>query len=78
MTTISSAAIRVEEEISNAGAPPQTNQAPPQGNQAPSQEQVPVGGQALINPPAMMDGEIRSTFLSLAQAITTQSQALTT
>ena len=59
MTTISSAAIRVEEEISNAGAPPQTNQAPPQGNQAPPQEKVHLGDQALVNPTAMTDGEIR-------------------
>ena len=41
---------RVEEEIVNAGVPPQDNQTPPQ-------EQVPLGDQALANPPIMSDGE---------------------
>ena len=78
MTTRREAARRVQEEIANVGAPPQDNQVPPQGNNAPPQEQVPLDGQASINPPAMTDGEIRSAFLSLAQFMTTQAQAITT
>lgn len=31
--------------------------APSQGNQSPPQEQVPLGDQALANPPIMSDGE---------------------
>ena len=38
---------------------PQNYQAPPQGNQAPPQEKVHLGDQALVNPTAMTDGEIR-------------------
>ena len=52
MTTRMSPFRRVEEEIVNAGVPSQHNQAPPQ-------EKFPIGCQAPINPPIMLDGEIR-------------------
>ena len=32
---------------------PKTTKAPPQGNHVPSQEQVPLGDQVSVNPPAM-------------------------
>ncbi|KAH0644862.1 hypothetical protein KY284_032746 [Solanum tuberosum] len=50
---------RVEEDNVNQGVP--------QGNQAPQDEQ------ALIDPPAMTNVEIRSTFLILAQSMTAQA-----
>lgn len=50
--------------------------APPHGNQVPLQQQAPQGDQASFNPPAMMDGEIRSSFLSVVQAMTIQAQAM--
>ena len=71
MTNRRSVARIVEEDIANAGDPPQESQDPPQGNQAHPQEQVHLGDQASINLHAMMDGEIRSIFLCLAQAMTT-------
>ena len=78
MTTRKEAARRVEKEIENGGVPPHDNQAP-------SQEQVPLCGKALVNPPIMSDGEISATFLNLtkfmdnqAQVITTQAQAMMT
>ena len=70
------AARRVKEDNTSVGASPQDNQDPSQGNQAPPQEKVPLGGQALIIPPAMTDEEIRSTFLTLPRAMTTQSQVV--
>lgn len=51
------AARTVEEETTNEGVPSQGNQAPPQ-------EQVPLCGQAPVNPPVMTDAEIRSAFLN--------------
>ena len=53
---------RVEEEIANAGALPQGNQVPPQ-------EQIPLGGQVPVNPPAMTDGEIMPTFYVCLQPL---------
>ncbi|XP_069147184.1 uncharacterized protein [Solanum lycopersicum] len=64
------AARRLDEEIANAGVPSQGNQVPPL-------EEVSNDDQAPINPP-LMDGEIRSAFLQMAQAITTQAQDVTT
>ncbi|TMW96361.1 hypothetical protein EJD97_007489 [Solanum chilense] len=69
---------RVEEEIANTGDHPQENQAPPQENQAPPQEQVPLGDQAPVIPQSMMDGDIRSTFVTLDQAMTTQALDIAT
>ena len=50
MNTIRVCTIRIQKEIAYAGVPPQDNQTPPQ-------EQVPLGDQALANPPIMSDGE---------------------
>ena len=49
MTTRTTAARRVEEEIANAGVPPQDNQAP-------------LCDQDPVDPPAMTDGNIRAIF----------------
>ena len=78
MTNRRDATRRVKEEIANTGDHPQDNQAPPQENQAPPQEQVPLGDQAPVVPPSMMDGEIRSDFVTLDQAMTTQALAVAT
>uniref|UniRef100_M1DCG0 Gag-pol polyprotein n=1 Tax=Solanum tuberosum TaxID=4113 RepID=M1DCG0_SOLTU len=40
-------------------------------------EEAPQANQAPINPLAMLDVEVRSTFQILAQALTTQAQAVT-
>ncbi|TMX03309.1 hypothetical protein EJD97_017135 [Solanum chilense] len=66
------AARRVEEDLANAGVSPQGNQVPPEDNQLPPQEQAPV------IPPPMKDREIRSTFFTLSQAMTTKGQAVAT
>ena len=63
---------RVEEDLANAGVPPLENQAPPQDNQVPPKHQAPV------IPSPMTDREIRSAFVTLAQAMTTQVQAVDT
>ncbi|KAK4721396.1 hypothetical protein R3W88_011629 [Solanum pinnatisectum] len=54
---------RIEEEMVNEGVPPQGLQ----GNQ------VPLGNQVLVDPPAMTNEEIRAAFLTLAQAMTAQA-----
>ena len=72
MSTRRAAARRVEEDLSNAGVPPQGNQDPPQDNQAPQ------GSQALVIPPTMTDGEIRSSLVTLDKTMTTQAQAVAT
>ena len=54
---------RVEEDLSNAGVHPQDNQDPPQV-------------QAPVIPLPMMDVEIRSAFLCLAQVMATQDRVL--
>ena len=59
----------MEEEISNTGIPPQGNKGAPQ-------EQVRLGDQELVNPLAITDGEIRTNFLNMDKAMTTQSQAI--
>ena len=46
MTNRMEATRRVKKEIKNGGVPPQDNQAP-------SQEQVPLCGKAMVNPPIM-------------------------
>ena len=52
--------------------------APQQYNQAPLKEQIHLGCQAPVNPPAMTNGSIRLSFHCMAQSITTHSQAITT
>ncbi|TMX04848.1 hypothetical protein EJD97_004367 [Solanum chilense] len=69
MTTRKAATRRVEERISNAGVPPQRNHGPPQ-------EQALLGDQDLVIPPYMMDGEIRTFFINLDQAMNTQAQSM--
>ena len=71
MTQRRASTIRVEEEITNEGVPPQGNQAPPN-------EQVPLVGQVPVNPTVMTDGEIRVAFLTLTQVMATQAQVVTT
>ncbi|XP_069148033.1 uncharacterized protein [Solanum lycopersicum] len=61
---------RLEEEIANAGAPPRGDQVPPL-EEGVNDDQTPV------NPPPLMDDNIRSTLFQMAQAITTQAQAAT-
>ncbi|KAK4726899.1 hypothetical protein R3W88_031816 [Solanum pinnatisectum] len=56
---------RVEEENVNEGVPPQY----PQG---PDGSQVPQDNQVSVDPPAMTNEEIRSAFLTLAQAMMAQ------
>ncbi|XP_069150012.1 uncharacterized protein [Solanum lycopersicum] len=53
MTTRSATTRWVEEDIANAGVPPQDNQDPPK-------EQAPLGGQAMVNPPVMTNGDIKA------------------
>uniref|UniRef100_M1DJ17 Gag-pol polyprotein n=1 Tax=Solanum tuberosum TaxID=4113 RepID=M1DJ17_SOLTU len=60
----------MEEEIVNEGFPPQGLQ----GDQVPLGNQ---GNQVPVDPPAMTTKEVRSTLLMIAQAITTQAQAMT-
>ena len=71
MTTRWAAKKRSEEESANV-------RYTSQDNQAPSQEQAPQGYQAPVNLPVMMDREIRSAFINLAQATTTQDQPVAT
>ena len=71
MNTQRNAAQILEEEIANAGVPPQGNQNPP------LEEEI-DDDQALVNPlPTFMDGDIRAGFLHFDHAITTQSHAFT-
>ena len=53
---------RVEEAIANARVPPQDNQVPPLDQ---------------VNPPPITDGGIRSYFLHLYQAMTSQENVAT-
>lgn len=55
----------------NGRVPPQENQAPPQINQDPQQHKASV-----ISPP-MTHGKIRPTFVTLAQSMIIQEQAVT-
>ena len=76
MTTRRATARRFEVEIANAGVPLHGNQDSPQVNQPPPEEHAPQGDQVLVIPPAMTDGEIRSTFIILSQVMTTQAQVI--
>ena len=77
MTTRRPATRTDEEENVNVGVPPQDNQAPPQeqahlGNQVPLHSKKILYDQALVNPPAMTDGDIRTSFINFAQTMTTK------
>ena len=50
---------RFEENIANARVPPQDNQTTPL-------EQAPQGDNATVNPPTIIYGEIRTTFINFA------------
>ena len=60
---------RIKEEIANAGVLLHENQAP-------TQEQVSLGGQALVNPPVMLDREIIQALLNMTQFMSTQALAM--
>ncbi len=62
MTTRRAAETRVEDKIANVGVPPQCNHDP-------SQEKIPLGCQASINPQVMIDREIKVIFLNMTQAM---------
>ena len=66
INTRRNAARRLEEEISNAGAPPHGDRVPPVEEDANMEH-------AQVNPPPLTNENIRT-----AQAITTQAQAATT
>ena len=66
---------RAEEGIATVGAI--DNKAPPQDNQVPPFENVGMGDQILVVPLPMTDGEIRVTFLNLAQSMTSEANAIT-
>ena len=71
MNTRRKTARRVGEEITNAGETPQDNQVPPQ-------VQTVGNNQVLVDPLAMMDHEVTESLFQMAQALTTQSQAIIT
>ena len=71
MNTRRNADQRLEEDISNVGAPPHGDQVPP------LEEDV-VDDQAPVNPPPLTGENIRADLLQMAQAITTQAQAANT
>ena len=60
----------LEEEIANAGAPSRGEQVPP------LEEDVNVY-QAPVNPPPLMDEDIRAPLIQLAKAATVQAQDMT-
>ena len=57
--------------ISNSGVPTCGDQVPP------LEEEV-NDDQASVDPPFLMDGDIRDTFLQMVQATTTKTKASTT
>ncbi|XP_049397332.1 probable indole-3-pyruvate monooxygenase YUCCA10 [Solanum stenotomum] len=59
--------LHVEEEIVNEGVPPQGAQG----------DQVPQGNQVLVEAPTMTNEAVRSALLMIAQAVTTEAQAMT-
>ncbi|TMW99525.1 hypothetical protein EJD97_002398 [Solanum chilense] len=67
MNTRRNAERRFEEEITNA-------EAPPRDDQVPSLEEDANVDQAQVNPPPLMDSNIRSALIHLAQAATAQAQ----
>ncbi|XP_069155655.1 uncharacterized protein [Solanum lycopersicum] len=70
MNTRGNAVQRLQEEILNAGAPPR-------GDQVPSLEEEANVEQASVNPPPLMDVDIRASLILLAQAVITQSLDMT-
>ena len=68
MTRRREVARRAEEDLTNVGFPPIGNQVLLQGNEIPPSEQ------ALVIPPPMRNGEIRSAFSTLVQDMTTQAE----
>ena len=68
MNTLRNETRRVEEEISNAGVPPQDDQVPPLEKDV-NYDQAPV------NPPPLMDENIRDALLQMAQALMSQSNS---
>ena len=62
---------RLVEVIAIAGAPPLGNKVPP------LEEDV-NDDHAPVNPPPLIDGDIRDDLLNMSQAFTTQAQAVTT
>ena len=70
MNTRRNVAQRLEEEIANAGAPSYSDQVPPLEKDANMEH-------AMVNPPPLMDENIRTSLLQMAQAITTKAQAAT-
>ena len=71
MNTRRNASQILEKEIANAGVPPHGDQVPP------LEEDV-NDDQAMVNPPPLMDENIRASFFQMAQDITTQTQVATT
>ena len=71
MNTRRTAARRVGEEIANA-------RANFQGYKVPPQVQAAANDQVLVNPPTMIDGEVRADLFQKAQAISTQAKVITT
>ncbi|TMW96402.1 hypothetical protein EJD97_007415, partial [Solanum chilense] len=70
INTRRNAARRLEEEVSNAGAPPH-------GDQVPLLEEDANVEQAPANPPPVTEVEMRAILAQIAQAITIQAQAAT-
>ena len=69
MNTRRNAAWNLEKDIANEGVPPRCDKVPP------LEEDV-NDDQAQVNPPPLMYGDIRNTFLQMSLAITTQPQAI--
>ena len=67
---LSNAARRLEEEVSNAGAPPH-------GDQVPLFEKNANVDQPPANPPPMTEEDIRAILYQISLAINTQAQAAT-
>ena len=61
----------LDEEIANVGAPPRGNRVPP------LKEEV-NDDQAPVNPPPLIDSDIRSALLQMSQTITTQAHVVST
>ena len=71
INTQRNAARRLEEEIANGGVPLDGDQVPPL-KEDDNDDQVP------INLLLLTDGDIRAALFQMAQAITSQAQAVTT
>ena len=70
MNTKRNAIRRLEEEIASAEAPPHSEQVPK------LKEDTNID-QALVNPPPLMDGDIRASLIQLAQSATVNDKVLT-